>query len=209
MTSMDRECVHDELDRIIPPGNYNRIFVRAIGHALIDAGRLHVVECMYDLCVLPSRSFVCPSDERRTRRWRPVIDHVVELWQGGTDRLSNLQLIHFACNSSKTVQLQLVNPERREAMAAQLRERWQDSDYRTAMSHMSSNVSSNTRERRSQKMREHWADPEQRARHTAALSRGPQHHSRRSKDTTPVSCELCGRTFKGEHGLAVHRGRSH
>ena len=164
--------LHTQLDAIVSTDNKNRSLTRILGHALIELGIITKIECMYDECVFETREFL-PSDVAK-RREVPIIDHIVERWQGGDDLPSNLQLIHFACNSRKTMRIRLAVPEIKEALTQKVRDRWQDPEFRKRTSERlaAAGSSPETAAKRSASMKKHWQDPERRAAHTARLLRG-------------------------------------
>lgn len=131
---MDKEHLHEELVRVV--SRPERYWLRVVGHALIDLGRVTAVECGWDDCIMPSREFVPDS----TDDWHPQhrmgvsVDHVVGRQDSGDDRPENIMLLHFGCNSAKGQRERFSDPQRAAAHSEKLRERWADPAYREKMS---------------------------------------------------------------------------
>lgn len=89
-------------------------YVRAIAHALIDAGLLTSLDCAAEICVLPSRELNLHSTHRRNRDFT-TIDHVNGR---GDERLRNLRLLHMACNSARTQRGKPLSPELKAKISA-------------------------------------------------------------------------------------------
>ena len=168
-----RDELHDELDALVPHGTKRRSAIRIIGHCLIDAGRITVLECPYSMCSQESRAFVGYSaGAAGSARVDPrviSIDHIVSVSDGGSDRPENLQLMHAACNAGKGSRdaWSHDNPRaqaRRSANAARMTERMADEEYarmmRERMTGMS--LSEESRLKRSESMKRVWADPARR-----------------------------------------------
>lgn len=170
---MTQDELHDALDALVT--TTNRPLVRVVGHALIALGLMTKLECAYEECILPTREF---SPHDGTLRWDkagPTVDHVIELWDGGTDRPKNLRLVHSACNTSKSIKIRLSRnsawtDKMRQAAAA----RWQDPEFR--------------------KKRAAAMQPDE---VRARISQGV-------KNIPSKPCPTCGKMFKPA-GLGVHR----
>ena len=126
---MTRDELHDALDELLP--GEKRVLVRVVGHALIALGLLTKLECGYEDCILPTREFTIAVLRNKAS---PSVDHVKELWEGGTDRPENLRLIHFACNSSKSMKLRMMGTAYRVHMSTIMVGQWQDPDLRAKRS---------------------------------------------------------------------------
>lgn len=121
--------LHDALDALVT--TEKRPLVRIVGHALIALGLLTELECAYEDCVLPSRVFSMHDGVKRYDKASPTVDHVIELWDGGTDRPENLRLVHFACNSSKSMKMRVAHDARYlEKLSQTMQEKWQEPKFR-------------------------------------------------------------------------------
>lgn len=68
----------------------------AVIHAMIDAGAITSIACMYPTCLFETRDF--PKKSTRGQRNGLTIDHIVARRHGGSHRVQNLRLAHNACN---------------------------------------------------------------------------------------------------------------
>jgi hypothetical protein len=75
--------------------------VRAILHAMVDAGTLCRLECQLPECYMDDRLFDVQRKGRGHRAKGLVIDHIVPQLQGGSDRPENLRAIHANCNTHR------------------------------------------------------------------------------------------------------------
>lgn len=110
--AVDRESLHGQVAGL-GIANWH---VRAILHALIDAGQIETLECQYESCIFNSRAFVARTGSRGHEKRSVVIDHIETQMQGGSDRLENLRAIHASCNVSRAERLD--SPETREKRRA-------------------------------------------------------------------------------------------
>lgn len=126
---MTQDELHDALDALVT--TEKRPLVRIVGHALIALRLLTKLECAYEDCVLPSREFSAHDGTKRYDKAGPTVDHVIELWNGGTDRPENLRLVHFSCNASKSTKMRMMkNFKYRDEMREVMLKRWQDPEFR-------------------------------------------------------------------------------
>lgn len=201
---IDREELHSQLELLIPDAH--RSTARIVTHALIELGVVTTLECSYEWCKLDTRSFgVTRKGSVRGQRDALTVDHVLPLWEGGSDRPSNLRLMHWICNVSLGTSEARTRPELREKMSKALKERWRDPKYRAK--HTGQPVSEETRKKRSEAMKRHWADPERRAQHSSQLARGDAHREARRLNEI-IECDNCSKPCKGKTGLAAHKARS-
>lgn len=175
MTDTDKDTLHSELDALLPVSEDDkkskRSGIRAIGHALIELGLVHAIECGYADCIMDDRKFERdPSKKGGGRKWI-TLDHVIERCDGGNDMPSNFQLLHLGCNSSKGAKAYFANPERKKEHAILNGTRYKDPEYRKKLSASLKAASSapETKAKRSQKSKEMWADPEHRDRHSKMM----------------------------------------
>lgn len=183
---MTKDELHAELERVLPKVNGRaRAWSRMVTHALIELELVTKIECMYDDCQLDSRAFT-PYTKGMSRGEPGVltIDHVLELFDGGTDRPQNLQIMHFRCNSTKGQRRAMSKVEQRERARQQSLARWADPEQRARIIEKAAEGgrTPEARKKRSESMKAHWADPERRARHAAKLPRGDAWRAARTKE---------------------------
>lgn len=164
---MTKDELHVELDLAVPPGTKIRSHVRMIGHCLIDLELVTSIECAYESCLLESRTF----EQKGPNEWRGrgilTIDHIVSLSDGGSDLPSNLQLMHFACNSAKGGRDAAKNRVIRGKKSAAGKRLWKDPAYRA---NMTGRVrSAETSAQASASMKTVWADTARSAAHVESL----------------------------------------
>jgi hypothetical protein len=94
---LSREEVHRQVEGL-KHANWR---VRAILHAMVDAGTLPRLECQLPNCYMDSREFETQKQGRGHNGKGLVIDHIVPQLQGGSDRPENLRAIHATCNVSR------------------------------------------------------------------------------------------------------------
>lgn len=109
---MDTESLHQQIEGLCH-ANWR---VRAILHAMVEAGSLTRLECQLPDCVMDSREFDPQRSGRGHVRKGLVIDHIVPQLQGGSDRPENLRVIHANCNVARAKGWKQT-PEARAAIA--------------------------------------------------------------------------------------------
>lgn len=151
--------LHDELLVLLPQHVWRRLQTRMIVHALIELEVVTTLECAYDECSQDDRRFVA-YDEGGPRHAKTLtIDHVVSRSDGGHDRPSNLQLMHFGCNSGKGARDAAKNPAVRQKMSDASRRRWADPAQRASMvaQQVEAQARPDVKARKSESMKEAWA----------------------------------------------------
>jgi len=91
---VDREPLHCQVEQL----RHANWRVRAILHAMVEAGSLTVLECQLPECYMDSREFEMQRKGRGHNGKGLVLDHIVPRLQGGNDRPENLRAIHATCN---------------------------------------------------------------------------------------------------------------
>lgn len=117
--------LHAELDELLP-SSYRRMLV----HALIECGAVTELKCQYEFCLHETRDFDPGGSQRGKNPRALVVDHIVSQKNGGSDRPQNLQVLHHTCNGHKAIKVDTDPELLRELRSAQMRERWQDPEYR-------------------------------------------------------------------------------
>ena len=169
---MTKAELHDMIDMLIPPTTKGKSATRVIVHAMIDLELITSMKCSYEHCVFETREFEKLNGNQRIRGG-VMLDHVIDIADGGTDRPENMRMIHFACNSAKGTRSMLARPGNMQRLSEGLKKRWEDPEYRaniiskTTAGHRRPEVQAS----KSTKMATNWADPEVRARRTEATRR--------------------------------------
>lgn len=151
-----------ELKRVTSTRNtYQRMVILA----LRELGLLTTLECAWEECPFPSRSFD-PSQ----RNLRLEIDHIISQRRGGTEHPTNLRLVHRWCNGTRSAREMAADANHRIQLSEKAQERWANSqEYRD---HMQARWDGDAGKAHTNKMQEHWADPIKRERHAQAIRDG-------------------------------------
>lgn len=91
-----RDALHDQLEalNLWPAQEFPC-------HALVSAGLVTRLECAWPDCEEESRTFVPRIEGQAPASSELTIDHIIATNNFGLNRIENLQLMHFRCNSVK------------------------------------------------------------------------------------------------------------